>query len=135
MTLLLKKSQYEDIVTHSRETYPTEACGLLVGLKRGKDSTVLEVRRTPNVLKSSSRYEVSPEAELQVFIDADKNSLDVVGIYHSHPYWHAAPSDVDASLAFMKDVSYVIYSVSENSLAAFNWNGSTFQKEDIQIEQ
>jgi len=134
MVLVLSRSEYAEIVTHCKEVYPIEACGLLVGLIRSGKKVVLEVRKTPNVLNSSSRYEVDPEIELQVFMDAEKKALDVVGIYHSHPYWAATPSSIDSSLAFFENASYVIYSVVENSLASYTWNGSVFEPEETEIQ-
>lgn len=134
LTLKLNRSHYEEIITHSKEAHPIEACGLLLGLKRSGKKIVSEVRRAPNVLNSSSRYEIDPEIELQVFMEAERKSLEVVGIYHSHPYWAAAPSGIDANLAFFQDVSYVIYSVSEGSFASYTWNGATFEREEIEIQ-
>jgi proteasome lid subunit RPN8/RPN11 len=67
-------------------------------------------------------------------MDAETRSLEVIGIYHSHPYWAAAPSGTDTNLAFFIDVSYVIYSVSQNSLASYIWNGSTFEREEVEIQ-
>jgi proteasome lid subunit RPN8/RPN11 len=134
MVLVLSKRDYTKIVTHSKKVYPIEACGLLVGVKRSGKKVVLEVRKTPNVLNSSSRYEVDPEIELQVFMDAEKKSFEVVGIYHSHSFWAARPSSIDSNLAVFENVSYVIYSVTEDSLASYTWNGSIFEPEETEIQ-
>jgi proteasome lid subunit RPN8/RPN11 len=133
MVLALNKKHREEIINHSKEVYPLEACGMLVGFRELEKRIVFEVRTSRNVLNSSSSYEVDPEVELQVFIDAEKKSLEVVGMYHSHPHWTATPSSVDADLAFFEDVSYVIYSVSENSMASYVWNGRSFEPEEIEI--
>ncbi len=134
MTLVMKRSHYDQIVAHAKEVHPVEACGLLVGSKEAEKRIVSEVRRTPNVLDSMSRYEVSPEVQLQIFLEAEKRGLEVIGIYHSHPHWAAAPSDIDANLAAYPNVSYVIYSVSENSIASYVWNGATFLPEKLEIQ-
>ena len=134
MVLALNAKHREDIINHSKEVYPVEACGMLVGFRELERRVVSEVRKARNILNSSSSYEVDPEVELQVFIDAEKKSLEVVGMYHSHPHWAARPSSVDASLAFFEDVSYVIYSVSQDSMASYVWNGRSFDPEEIQTE-
>ena len=134
MVLVLKTAHYEEIVAHSKDVYPIEACGLLVGLERLDKRIVSEVRRASNVLDSPSRYQVDPEVELEVLMDAEKRSLELVGIYHSHPYWPASPSGVDESLASFKDVSYAIYSVSEDSFASYTWDGNRFEPEEVEIE-
>jgi len=134
MVLVLSRRDYAEIVAHSKEVYPIEACGLLVGVKRSGKKVVLEVRKTVNVLNSSSGYEVDTETELQVFMDAEKKSFEVVVIYHSHPFWAARPSSIDSSLAFFENVSYVIYSVAEDSLASYTWNGSVFEPEETEIQ-
>jgi proteasome lid subunit RPN8/RPN11 len=134
MKLVLTRTHSREIITHSKETYPIEACGLLIGMKQLAKKSVSEVRKAPNVLNSTSRYEVSPEAELQVFLDAERMGLEVVGVYHSHPYWTATPSSVDARLASFRDASYVIYSVPEDVIGSYVWNGTTFEPEEIEIQ-
>lgn len=133
MVLVLNKKHREEIINHSREVYPVEACGMLVGFREQEKRVISEVRKARNILDSSSSYEVDPEVELQVFIDAEKKSLEVVGVYHSHPHWAATPSSVDANLAFFKDASYVIYSVSDASMNSYVWNGRYFDPEEIEI--
>ncbi len=133
MTLIVKRIFVEILAEHSLERYPIEACGILIGEKRGAVKLVQKVFRTNNILNSPSRYEIAPEDQLTAFTEAERESKEVIGFYHSHPYWEAKPSTVDAAMAFYRGASYVIYSVSTRSLASFEWDGDRFIPEEVKI--
>lgn len=84
------------ILAHAVHDLPDEACGLLVGAGR----TVTRVVPTANGDASATRYLIPAEAHFAVIRDARRDSLDVVGAYHSHPRGPAVPSATDAATAF-----------------------------------
>jgi proteasome lid subunit RPN8/RPN11 len=133
LTIVLKRSMVDEIAEHSLQEYPREACGIMAGERRGKTRIVKRVFKTRNRLTSPSRYEIDPEDQLKAFQEAEKMGLEVVGFYHSHPYWESSPSFIDRSLAFYKGYSYAIYSVVTRSLASYIWDGSTFVEEPVKI--
>lgn len=133
MTLIIKKMFFDVIAEHSLEEYPLEACGILLGHRKGPVKSVSRVFKARNILNSPSRYEIDPEDQLAAFTLADRESIEVVGFYHSHPYWEAEPSKIDAAMAFYRDTSYVIYSIPTRSLASFIWNGNEFIPEEVKI--
>jgi proteasome lid subunit RPN8/RPN11 len=84
---------------HSEGGYPAEVCGLLVGRVEGGAGSrqVVEARATANLNRErpEDRYEMSPRDFLAVERDARARSLEVVGVYHSHPDHPSIPSETD----------------------------------------
>ena len=128
----MRKLNLDEIVSNSLQVYPKEACGVLAG--RINNVKVVEVVfKAKNILGSDVRYEIGPEEQLKIFQEIEKRGLEVVGFYHSHPYWEAMPSATDSSLAFYKNLSYAIYSIMTRTLASFLWDGQYFIPEQIII--
>ena len=111
MTIEIPKAVLRTIQDHAREAYPEECCGFLIG-HASAPRRVLESRRARNVATEnrSRRYMIDPLELLRVDDDVRKESLDLIGIYHSHPDHPAAPSGYDRSRA-ASWLSYVIASV------------------------
>ena len=133
MTLELPNSARETISDHAREGAPEEIVGMLAG-HRGDTSTVERVFPAENVANTPTRrYEIAPEAELELLDRIDEAGLDVVGFYHSHPKGPLEPSAVDARLAAWPGYSYVIVSLSEDhpTLGSWRWDGDQFERETV----
>jgi proteasome lid subunit RPN8/RPN11 len=130
---MAKKRIVDLIVEHSLELYPIEACGILIGEKRGSVKLIQKVYKTRNVFNTPSRYKISPEDQLTAFSEAEKEGKEVLGFYHSHPYWEAKPSTFDISVAFYEGLSYVIYSIPTRSIASYIWEGGNFILEEVKI--
>ncbi|MEM2896389.1 MAG: M67 family metallopeptidase [Candidatus Bathyarchaeia archaeon] len=133
MVLILKEVDYEKIVAHANQVFPIEACGILVGKKDGENKVVEKVYPTRNILNSSSRYQVDPEEQLRIFMKAEEEAREVLGFYHSHPYWSAYFSEIDRELALYEKLSYLVYSVPEKKLKAFVKKGKLIEEEAIRI--
>jgi proteasome lid subunit RPN8/RPN11 len=86
---------------HAREGYPSEVCGVLLGLD-GEVREVVAIRRATNLHAAATRdrYEIDP----QDIVDADREARDrgllMLGFYHSHPDHPAAPSRFDTERAW-----------------------------------
>lgn len=95
------------LLSHAREGYPNEVCGLMAG----KDGTVSRIFRTTNIDKSSISYMMEPSEQFRAFKEMRAEGLELLGIYHSHPTSQAYPSQTDVRLAFYPDVAYLIASL------------------------
>lgn len=95
MVLQIMKKHLEEIFEFARKCYPIEACGILVGRIRGNKKIVEKVYHTKNLLDSSSMYQIDPVEQLRVFEEAEFQGLDVLGFYHSHPFWDSFWSKTD----------------------------------------
>ena len=105
MMVRLLRSQIDDITEHSREIYPVESCGVLAG----KDDHVCKVYRGTNRVGSSTLYTLEPEELYSILTEIEAGDMDVIGIYHSHPYGRAYPSETDVELAFFPESSWALF--------------------------
>lgn len=95
MTLKIKKAHLNEIFEKARKNYPIEACGILIGKINGNERIVEKVYHAKNVLSSTSTYQIDPIDELKAFEEAEEEGFEVIGFYHSHPFWDPFWSDVD----------------------------------------
>ncbi|PZU99495.1 MAG: metal-dependent protease of the PAD1/JAB1 superfamily [Leptolyngbya sp.] len=134
---------YRALVEAASATYPSEACGLLVGRREpspgSDDRTVVEVVALNNAWEPSlleytdsqaglgedpsarehsvgDRYWIDPADMLAVQRSARERGLEIIGVYHSHPDHPAVPSECDRILAWPV-YSYVIISVMAGQVA------------------
>ena len=136
------------IRTHAENRYPEECCGLLLGRVTGGVKTLVEVWPTDNAwsaeaednwpeengLTERRRYAIRPEDMLRAMKYGRDRTLDIIGIYHSHPDCPAVPSECDRTLAWPQ-YSYIIVSVRQGcSEDLRSWTLDTdgnFQAEEI----
>ena len=119
MILRLTRRQLTCLENEAKKASPIEACGLLFGKVTQKEATVERIVTTPNIMKSTTRFEIDSKAFYDAFIEADKDGLLFLGFFHSHPA-PATPSSVD--LTFMRlweEAVWIIFSLTENKFAAF----------------
>jgi len=119
MILRMTNQQLTMLERETRKKHPVEACALLFGKLSEKDVAVERVTVTTNVLESTVRFEIDSKQFYDVFTKANKDGLDFVGFFHSHPA-PAEPSSVD--LQFMRlwgDAVWLIFSSFEHRFAAF----------------
>ena len=131
MTLILPDSVRATILEHARRGRPREVVGVLAG-DRAEDVSVVERRYEASnaAERPRVRYEIAPEAEIEILERIDRDGLDVVGFYHSHPRGPLEPSDVDAERAAWPGYSYVI-AVPPDRLGSWRWDGERFEREPI----
>ena len=107
--LYLKRKEFQEMVEHSKEEFPNEACGIL----SGKDGRVKKLYKMSNPEGSRTSFFMDPREQLKVMKDIRNSGLDFIGIYHSHPETEPYPSMRDVELAYYPDVSYVIISLKD----------------------
>lgn len=107
-SLIIPQTLFYEMISHCREVYPSEACGILAG----KDGRVHKVYRMTNAENSAVSYLMDSREQLAVMKELSNQGLDITAIYHSHPYADALPSPKDIDLAFYDDPFYVIVSLA-----------------------
>jgi len=128
----IPKPIYNAIVEHARKESPLECCGIL----SGKDGTVQKVFQLRNEEQSPDRYSMSPQEQLKVFEEMEKETLEMVGIYHSHTHTIPFPSETDVKLAFYPEVLSVIISLKEEKnplVKAFRVQKDAIYPEEIEV--
>lgn len=99
---------------------PLEACGLLAG----RDARVEKIIPIRNQAGSPVRFMMDPYEQLQALEWIDMQSLELVGIFHSHP---AGPETVSAT-----DIREAAYAVVH---LIWSWSGETWKVRGFWIEQ
>jgi proteasome lid subunit RPN8/RPN11 len=81
----------------ARESYPREACALLIGRVDGEHVHVAAVKRARNLeeQRAQERFELDPADHLAAERRASALGLAIVGIWHTHPDGPARPSAED----------------------------------------
>lgn len=127
----IPKPIYEAIIEHARREAPLECCGILAG----KDGMVQRSFELRNEEQSPVRYSISPTDQLKVFEEMEKESQEMVGIYHSHTHTIPFPSETDVRLAFYPEVSSVIISLKEEPpvVNAFRIREDAIYLEEIEV--
>ncbi|NIR66586.1 MAG: M67 family metallopeptidase [Gammaproteobacteria bacterium] len=140
MKLLIPKALLESIHQHGERAYPEEGAGFLLGKQDGESRQVKELIPLTNSREDDARhnrYLLTAKDMLHGETEAQKRSLDVVGVFHSHPDHPNQPSDFDREWA-LPWFSYVITSVADGKAAGSrSWrleeDRSGFKEEQIEI--
>ncbi len=122
---------YQRMVDHALREAPLECCGILAGKRR----TVRHIYEVRNADGSRTTYLMAPEEQLEVFMEMEREGLDMVAIYHSHPHTIPFPSQRDVRLACSPEVAYIIISLKDGgaSVKGFRINNDTIYIEPIRV--
>jgi proteasome lid subunit RPN8/RPN11 len=112
------------IIAHARQDDPAECCGLLLG----NELEILEAVPTPNAAESPERrYFIDPKAYFDIIRHARRRSLQVIGVYHSHPQSSATPSATDATEGFTHFIFLIVGLATEPpEISAWTWADGNF---------
>ena len=93
----IEAEPWQVMVAHARETYPNECCGAMLGHLDDSSKIVRVAMPLENAFAGAkaARYELRPEDLLAADRAARERSLDLIGIYHSHPDCDAYFSETD----------------------------------------
>jgi proteasome lid subunit RPN8/RPN11 len=94
---------------------PEEACGLLIGRKNGFNAMTVHTIPVTNILHSPTRFRLDGREQVEVFNQMEKEELELVGIYHSHPLGPPGPSEIDIKEAYYPEVVHLIWSRTEGA--------------------
>ncbi|MBP2031253.1 proteasome lid subunit RPN8/RPN11 [Methanohalophilus levihalophilus] len=74
---------------------PFEACGVLVGVYEGDIAYVKRTVPIKNSRRTERSFELDPVEFYNAWDTAEKENMDLIGVYHTHPESNARPSDWD----------------------------------------
>ena len=134
MALRLKQRHLVFLIKESRKIYPIEACAILFGYASNGNFTLRKIVVTPNKLQSTKRFEIDAEIAVKTITEAEKNGLEFIGLFHSHPA-PAKPSRIDSK--YMKlwgDSIWLILSSIDNNLAAYQIKNRKMREITLIIE-
>ena len=93
----IESEAWTAMVSHARQAYPNECCGAMIGSNLDGEKLVREAMPLQNAFEGAqaTRYELRPQDLLAADKAARERSMDLVGIYHSHPDCDAYFSQTD----------------------------------------
>ena len=115
----ISESLRKNLELHANEQNPYEACAILLGNKDEKIWEATEIFLTENIEKSEINFTVSNEQLLEGYKMAEEKSLDVVGIFHSHPKSLPSPSNTDIKFMKGNPIPLIIYSGLTKEMKAY----------------
>jgi len=132
--LQLTSEQVRILRKEARDKYPVEACALLFGRLAEEKAVVTKIAIAPNIVKSTTRFQIDPQLVFDSFEHAEREGLHFIGLFHSHPAPHS-PSAID--IRFMRlwgDAVWLILSSTDGSMAAFQMVKGKVQGIRVNIE-
>jgi proteasome lid subunit RPN8/RPN11 len=141
MTLVLDPRHVAAIRRHGEADYPAEACGLIGGALESDRKIALQLVPLTNQRTDAARnrYLIDPVSFRRAQERLDRDGLEVIGVYHSHPDHAPAPSPFDREHAWPW-LSYVIVGVGQGRAEELkSWvlaeDRGAFAEESITIEE
>ena len=125
----IPKSIYQEMIEHAQREDPVECCGIL----GGKDRTVLKSFRIKNLESSPVQFLMDPREQLNAFEEMERNSMEMIAIYHSHPRTTPFPSKIDVQKAIDPKMPSIIISLIESDKPIAR--AFLIQKEGIHVEE
>jgi proteasome lid subunit RPN8/RPN11 len=114
MNLQIPSEILTRIHAHGEAAYPEEGAGLLLGITQEGVKQVRAIIPLKNSREDSARhnrYLVTARDYMAAEDEADRQGLEVLGVFHSHPDHPSQPSEYDREWA-MPWFSYLITSVN-----------------------
>jgi proteasome lid subunit RPN8/RPN11 len=108
----LSQDAWKLILSHAREAYPLEACGLVAGSLEGSEKIIEKAYALTNLDSSRIHFTMDPREQFQAVKDMRSQGLTPLGNFHSHPDTPARPSEEDIRLSYDPEASYLILSLA-----------------------
>ncbi len=131
--LVLERDAYLQLVAHSYDGLPLEACGLLAA--EPATGRVVRCYPTENEAASARVYTVPSKALLLADRDAEGRGLVLAGVFHSHTHTAAYPSPTDVAQAPDPAWHYVIVGLGEGApvVRSYRIVAGTVEEEQITL--
>ena len=129
MLLRIPSSIYTDMLAYCVEQNPAEACGLLISAAKSPH-LITELLPLTNVSDTPEHaFTVDPEQWIKTLFTVEQQGSTITGLFHSHPYGAALPSQADLRGLWHTVPSHWIISLQHKQtpiVAAFRYeaNGS-----------
>ena len=110
----------QQFMKHAESEYPHECCGFILGKFEKEESIGVEYLLATNTKEENRerRFLIDSMTYQKAEDEADKRSLSVISIVHSHPDHPDEPSDFDRDHAW-PGFSYIIISVIRGKSASY----------------
>jgi len=134
LILRLQRLHVNSLKQESEKMQPIEACALLFGKFSHDEAVVKKVEFAPNKLQSPVKFQIDPEKVAATFTRTEKEDLEFIGIFHSHPA-PAEPSSIDLEgMKLWGDALWLILSLTDGELAAYQLIVDSVEEMPLQID-
>ena len=134
LILRLQRLHVNLLNQEAEKVQPIEACALLFGKLSHDEAVVKKVEFAPNKLQSPVKFQIDPENVAASFTKAEKEDLEFIGIFHSHPA-PAEPSSIDLEgMKLWGDALWLILSLTDGELAAYQLMDDSVEEATLQID-
>jgi proteasome lid subunit RPN8/RPN11 len=120
--IILSENQIKALIRHSEQNAPNESCAILFGKTKTDQIQITEVFLTKNSENSPISFAISNQELIIAYNEAEKKSLDVSGIFHSHPSSVAYPSLKDIKYMEINPIPWIIFSNLNQEFKAYIYN-------------
>ena len=83
--ILVDESQRKKLSDHAKNYLPNESCAILLGITNGEKITLKKSVIVENADASPVEFSIKPDQLFSTYANAEKDGLEVIGIFHSHP--------------------------------------------------
>jgi proteasome lid subunit RPN8/RPN11 len=140
MSLSLSAALLTEIHAHGARAYPEEGAGLLLGAFEGDARRITRLLPLDNHFQPEARnrrYLIAPRDLLAAEDEAERQGLEVVGVFHSHPDHPARASEFDTQWA-LPVYSYLITQIQAGvAVESRSWrlaeDRATMTEEPLQV--
>ncbi len=101
---------YRAMLNHVSSVFNEEVCGMAVGQKKA----IYQGIPVENILHSPDAYQMNPQEQVDTLINIEKQSLELLAIYHSHPTGPDHPSQRDIREFAYPGIATIIWSPIPN---------------------
>ncbi|ADY54875.1 Mov34/MPN/PAD-1 family protein [Syntrophobotulus glycolicus DSM 8271] len=132
--IVISQRQFNEVLNHTLQGFPNEACGLLGGKIEGDLKHIEKVYLLTNTDHSPEHFSMDPKEQFAAIKDMRTNGWVMLGNFHSHPGSPSRPSEEDKRLAFDPEMSYLILSLLDRNnpvLKSFKILKNTVEEEEI----
>jgi len=135
ISLSVTENQIDSLMRLTKEDLPSESCCLLLGrIVNDNEYCVEQVKIMENKTHSEYSFQMDPDELMEVYQWASDNSLDIVGVYHSH-LDGSAPSSTDLIFMKLNPIIWLIYEVSGSRFRAFTLVQDILKEVKIKISR
>lgn len=129
--LQLTPSVAQGVLDHAIERTPAECCGVLLG----SGTHARRILRAKNVHENPrTEYEIDPDTLYEAVQRCEKDQVEIVGFYHSHPRGYASFSQTDVARGSWEGKRYLLVSLAPLAFVAGVWNGEDFEEGPVHLE-
>lgn len=130
--LRLSHEQMQAIVDHAVNGLPNEVCGLIGGFE-GKVKQIIPISNVADM--PQQHYQMDATEQLQALTLFDKQNMDWIAVYHSHPTGQPIPSIEDIRSAELNtpNLCHVIIGLKHQKVNLQAWHIHDGQVDEVEL--